>query len=327
MKAFVTGATGFIGQNLVKRLIADSWEVSVLIRSKGKMGDLDGKKVNIVSGDLTDLSKVKNALKKNDVVFNLAAVLMHHKLPEKKYWETNVTGLENLLKIYQNSNIKRFVHVSTVGIYGPTGGKMLDESSPIHPSDIYSRTKATAENLLFRYYKKTGFPMTIVRPTIAFGPGDLRPGFSNLFPLVKKKLFIPIGDGKNFFHTVYVENLVQGLILAATHKNAIGEDFIIGDDPCPTMEKLIRTIAEVEGVTLFPLSLPQDLALLIGKAFDLGDKFNIPQVLNSKRVKFITENRKYDISKAKKLIGYHPFFDLKTGIQKTFDWYQEKGLI
>lgn len=324
MKVLVTGATGFIGSNLIERLVSHKWEVKALVRPKNRRFNINNK-VEMIFGDLKDLDKVKNKIKKTDIVFNLAGALPHHYLPEKKYWETNVEGVKNLLKVYRNSNIKRFVHVSTTGIYGST--IWANERSALHLDSVYAKSKAVGENFVFEAYKKEKLPVTIIKPTIAYGPGDTRPGFSNLFPLIKKMIFVPVGEGKNFFHTIYVENLVEALILAATNKEAIGEDFIIGDDPCPTMKQIIKTIARVENVTIWPFYIPLPLAFMIGKCFDVTKKFGIPSILNSQRVKFITENKKFDISKAKKILGYKASVNLEEGIRKTYLWYKENNYL
>ena len=323
MKALVTGGTGFIGLNLINKLVSLKWEVKVLTRSKSRASLFKDKKVQIVLGDLDNLNKIRNKIKQVDIVFNLAGVLPHHHLPDEKYWDTNVKGVQNLLDIYKDSDIKRFVHVSTVGIYGPTPKIDTSESSPLCLDSIYAKTKAVGERLVNDYHKKTGLPTVIIRPTIAYGPGDRRPGFSNLFPLIKKRIFIPVGRGENFFHTIYVGNLIDALLLAASKKNAIGEDFIIGDDLCPTMKKIINTIAKAEGVSVWPFYIPHHLAFGIGKFFDITSRFGIPTILNSQRVKFVTENKKFDIGKARKILGYQAKVGLEEGIKRTYEWYWE----
>ena len=116
MKVLVTGATGFIGSNLVRRLASEGYEVSVLVRSRG-MRNLPAK-VKVIKGDLTLSPTLKGVAKGRDVVFNLAAGLPHHHLTDDDYIEINVNGLKNLLEECVREKVKRFIHVSTVGIYG-----------------------------------------------------------------------------------------------------------------------------------------------------------------------------------------------------------------
>lgn len=325
MRILVTGATGFIGSSLVNRLISNGYEVSVLVRSK-KNKRLSAK-IEIIEGDLTVPSSLEKIAKNKDIIFHLAAGLPHHNLTGDEYWAVNVKGLENLLASCVEGNVKRFVHVSTVGIYGPTSQKGVSELSRLKLTDAYSITKFKAEEAIRKFSKEKGLPLTIIRPTMGYGPGDTRPGFINLFKLIKKKLFIPIGDGKNFFHTIYVDNLIDALILAATKKEAIGDHFIIGDDPCPTMGQIIQEIALVQNTSIPPFYIPDSIAFCIGKIFDLSGALGLPAPLNSRRVKFMTENRKFSIDKVKKVLGYKPKVNLAEGIERTYKWYKDNGYL
>lgn len=325
MKVLVTGASGFIGSNLVKKLISLDYQVTALVRKKNRKLS-DSKNLKIVIGDLTDLSSLKQAMKGVEVVFNCAAVLPHHKLDEHSYMQVNTNGVANILSIARKRKIKRFIQVSTVGIYGPSNQRIISEKSPVKLSDAYSRSKKAAEDLIRLAIREYKIPTVIIRPTIAYGPGDVRPGFSNLFGLVRRHRFVPVGPGSNYFHTIYVENLVDGLILAMTKKSAIGQDFIIGDDSCPTMKEIISTIAQVERVSLPGFYLPLIIARAIGLGCDLLERVGLKGPLNTRRVNFITENRRYSIRKAQQLLGYKPKFNLTEGITRTEQWYVSKGL-
>lgn len=325
MKVLVTGATGFIGSNLVKRLINEGHEVSALVRSKVHKNI--SSKVELLEGDLTNSTILKNITKGKDLIFHLAAGLPYHHLTNEQYWAVNVRGIENLLNSCVGVKIKRFVYVSTVGIYGSTTQVGVSEISSIKLTSVYSITKFEGEKIARRFIKEKKMPITIIRPTIGYGPGDTRPGFLNLFRLIKKKIFIPIGDGKNFFHTVYVDNLIEGLILAATKSAAIGEDFIIGDEPCPTMGQILKEIAEVLHSSLPSLYIPSNTAIILGKIFDLTGAVGLPALLNTQRVKFMTENKKFSITKAHKILGYQPKINLKEGITTTYRWYKDNGYL
>lgn len=314
MKVLVTGAAGFVGKNLVLELKDKGYDIAALIRTEADQGFLKIHQIKTIVGDITNAESVDSAIKDCDIVFNLAAALPHHNLAEADYWQTNVEGLKNILESCRKYKIKRLVHVSTVGIYDQR-------------VTAYTKTKTEGERLINEYRKKHRLPVVIVRPTIAYGPYDTRPGFFNLFPLIHKGLFIPIGTGQNYFHSVYVGNLVQALIDVAKNNKAIGDDFIIGDDPCPKMRDIVQTIAEVEGKSLPSFYLPLPLALLLGKIGDLIGIFGLSFPLSTRRVKFITDTRKYDLSEVKEKLNYVPKFSLRQGIEKTFQWYKDQGYI
>ena len=312
MNVLVTGATGFIGSNLVKRLLKRGWKVSVFVRNRKKLEEDIQKKCKVVESDLVKFKEVNKALRDIDVVFNLAAALPHHKLPELAYWNANVNGVRNIVEASIRNKVKRLVHVSTVGIYGR--------------SFIYSKTKLEGEKIVQKYSRK-GLKTVIVRPTIAYGPGDTRPGFLNLLKLIKKGIFIPIGNGENYFHTVYIDNLTDALLLVATHPKAIREDFIIGDNPVPKMKQIISIMQKVTKKKIFPYYIPVGIAFLAAKIFDIFQKIGLPSPLNTQRVRFLTENLKFDTSKARKILGYKPRISLEKGIGYTYSWYKKKGYL
>lgn len=327
MNILVTGSTGFIGANLTKKLVQKGYKTRVLVRENSKLDKISGLPVEIIYGDLTDLGSLMKALKDIDIVFNLAAGLPHHKLSEHEYKLVNVDGVKNLIEASIKNKIKRLIHISTVGIYGPTDIIGFNEKSKLNLTDPYTKTKAQGDNLIFDAVKKNKFPAIIIRPTIAYGPGDTRPGFSNLFPLINKGIFIPIGNCNNYFHTIYIENLINALLITINKKNIIGGDFIIGDDPCPKMIDVLKAIVKAEQVSLPNYFIPIPIAMFLAKIFEIGAKFGFFTPLNIQRVNFITQNRRYNIDKAKKMLGYIPQVGLDEGMRETFLWYKEHGYI
>ena len=324
-KILVTGATGFIGSNLVKVLRDKKYKVIAAIRSEKKK-QLLPKNVGYIALDLMDKDGLSKAVSVVDTVFNVAATLPYHQLRDQDYINSNVLGVSNIIDACLNYNAK-LVHISTVGVFGDTSVAGYDETAPIKTTDIYSRTKREGDLLIYKAIRDKKLKATIIRPTIGYGPGDIRPGFINLFRLIKRGLFIPVGKGENFFHTIYIENLIAALILAGSKKEALGEDFIIGDDPCPRMSELINIIAAEEGVKLPSFYIPGNLAYTIGLVGNLAKKVGFSLPLTTQRVKFITQNKRFKIERAKKVLGYSPQFDLRAGVAKTYAWYTKNKYI
>lgn len=313
MKVFVTGATGFIGGNLIKEAINRSWEVTVLIRKTGQSSIFKGKNIKFVLGSVENPDCFKDKLNGIDLVINCAGALPYRKLSDREYFLTNVLGVENLLSICKKSGVKKVIHLSTTGVY--TDRK-----------DIYSKTKLEGEKIVKKYIS-AGLKTIIIRPTIGYGPGDTRPGFLDLFRLVSKGIFIPIGKGDNYFHTIYVGNLVEAILLAAKNSAADGQDFIIGDDPCPKMNDILGAIYRLFGKKKPRVYLPKSVALAAAVFFDLAARWGLPVPLNTKRVKFVTEETRFNIDKAKNLLGYSPKVSLDKGMKETFNWYKNKGYL
>lgn len=324
IKVLITGGSGFIGSTLLKRFLGEQYYLTILLRKKDVFKN---ENVNIVRGDLRNKDDVLLAAKGQDLIFNAGAVLPHHNLPEKEYWLTNFVGARNIAEASLRFNVKRLIHISTTGIYGSAEIRVASEDSPFNPQDVYAKSKLEAERHIFSLSKK-GLKFVIIKPTIGYGPGDTRPGFMNLLRSVKIKLFAPmIGNGGNFFHTVYIDNLIDALVLCATKKEAVCEDFIIGDEPCLKIKDIMKTIYKVQKRNMPSINVPESLAYFLGFVGDFAQTLGLKLPLTTRRVKFLTQNKKFSIDKAKKILGYKPKVNFHTGIANTYNWYKERNLI
>lgn len=323
-KVLITGASGFIGSYLTYELIKRRVDTRVLLRNKkGRM--FKGRKVEVFVGDLLNQQSLEEALKGVHVIFNVAGALPHHKLDNDSYWNVNVAGVENLVKAAIKNKAEKIVHVSTVGIYGPRADGISENSRP-NPQDVYAKSKLEGEKALKRVAGKN-LKVVIVRPTIAYGPGDTRPGFLDLFKLIKKGMFVQVGNGENYFHTVFIENLTDALLLVADCKKADGRDFIVGDEPCPKMSEICNLMAASLNRNKPRVYLPAILATMMSILFEFGGIFGLPVLLSRKRVGFITEPKRYTTEKIKKELGFKPKVSLQDGIKVTADWYNKNNLI
>lgn len=312
-KVLVVGASGFIGRNLTQKLLKEGARVSVLIRKNKDKNLFGNRKINYCLGDLLYYKSLLKATKGIEIVFNTSGALPYHKLSDVGYKQVNVYGVRNLMKAATKNKVKRVVHISTVGIYGNNVNN-IDETTEPNPTDAYSKSKLSGERIVKKYQSKN-LSTVIIRPTIAYGPYDTRPVILTLFKLVKNKFFIMIGDGKNYFHTVYVGNLVDAILLCAQKEDADGEDFIIGDDPCPKFVDLCNAIAKSMNKKISKFYIPRTLVFLVFGNFI------------SRKLNFIMEQKRYRIDKAKKILGYKPKVDLKNGIKITYGWYKDNNLI
>lgn len=332
MKIFLTGATGFIGSHLLKRLRKEDekHQIKALVRNESKIQDLQNQSVEVIKGDITQPETFAEQILDSQWVFHLAAALGAERLPDEVYWRVNVDGAGNILEVSQKMpDLKKVVFVSSVAVTGPIKNPPADETAPYNPNSqsSYAVTKTEGEKITVEYIKK-GLPINIIRPTIVYGENDRHSNMLNFFKAVKNHYFLPIGrpDKSPLYHPCYVENLVEALILAAK-TGVSGEIFIIGDQECPTLLELAKIIAKHEGVTIPPIYLPLWLAKIGGLAGDLAMKFGLKLPLNSERVGFMTENWGYSLAKAEKMLGYKPPFSLKEGVGRTVKWYEENKLL
>lgn len=300
MKILIIGAAGFIGSNLARKLSQEGHQ----IKSFDRRAD----------GDICNYGQIEMATRGVDSIVNCAAILPHRKLLDKSYWDTNVKGVKNLVKACRRNGIGRLVHISTTGVFGPTGKAGVDENAKVFFEDIYTKTKHEGDKIIVKNMQKV--PSVIIRPAIAYGPGDKRPVFLRLFRMIKTGFNISIGGGKNYLHTVYIDNLIGAIYLALTKKSAIGQDFIIGDKICYKMRDITDVISKVSGKKCTNIDIPKELALLGAKLLGM-----------ERTVRFVSEDRKYKIGKAMKVLGYRPKVGLLTGMTRTHKWFKENNLV
>ncbi len=326
LKVLVTGGTGFAGSHLVSRLVKKGELVRVLVRKNSNIDYLKKLDVELCIGDVVDKKSVKAAIKGVDVVYHIAALFRQARFPDKVYWQVNVQGTQNMLEAGYEEGVKRFVHCSTIGVLGHIANPPADETYPYDPGDVYQRSKCEGEKLALRFFRDKKFPVVVARPTAIYGPGDMR--LFKLFKYVSSGKMIILGDGNVFYHLVYVEDLARGFEFCAQKENAIGQVYILGGGKYLTLNELIDLIAKVLRVSVSKIHLPvfpfRALSLLCEKAcVPLG----IEPPLHRRRIDFFTKSRAFNISKAKKELGYKPEFDLEGGLRLTGEWYRGKGFL
>lgn len=327
MEILVTGATGFTGKNLVRHLCKLNKKVRVIVRDKTKLEDLTCTyDIDVVEGSISDPDIVNLAMKGIKKVFHVAAIFRTAGISDQVYWDTHVKGTELLMNAALKEGVEKFVHTSTVGVHGDVGSELADEESPYSPGDIYQVTKLEAEKKVHKFYKEKGLPLVVIRPTAIYGPGDLR--LLKLFKIASLRVSVILGNGEINYHMVYIDDLVQGYILASEVEEAVGESFIIGGREIYSLNELLETISETLKTSKFKIHLPvkpfQFLGTIMEKIFiPLG----VSPPIYRRRVDFFTKSRSFDISKAKKILNYQPKTSIKEGIKKTANWYKENGYL
>lgn len=324
---FVTGATGFIGSHLVEELVKEECKIKCLVRPNSNTDFLKKLGVELVFGDLSDREFLKKSLKKINIVYHLAGSVDAKNKDNKIFYETNVLGTKNVLETSIEAGVKRFVHCSSVGVYGWVDKRPnLNENDVCNPATAYEKSKYEAEKYVLS--KKDKINITVVRPAaIVYGPRDFSAMY-NLFKAIKSKKYFIIGNEKNKIHIVYVKNLVEGIIKASERKKAIGQIYNLADEKQTSIQDLSEEIANSLEVKLSKIKLPKILANGMGLFFEIIFKLIRKEPpLSRKRIRFLTENRTYSIEKAKKDFGYNPLINIKQGMKETVEWYRRNNLL
>lgn len=317
MRVLVTGATGFVGSELVCQLASKAIDIVGCVRSAGSVLPVGVER--FVVGDLTKADiKWLLALNNIDVVIHTAARahIMNDEAdnPLVEYRKVNCDATLRLARAAAESGVKRFVFVSSVKV----NGEMSDLNRPFTPDDNfipvdpYGLSKYEAEQGLLTIAKKTGMEVVIIRPPLVYGP-DVRANFASMLKWVQKGIPLPFGAINNKRSLVALDNLVNFIIHCVDHPKAANEIFLISDGEDVSTTELLIKVSKALGKNnwLIPVatSWMMFLAKLIGKRDEANRLFGSLQV---------------DSSKARNLLGWQPVCTMDEQLKETAEWYLAK---
>ncbi len=327
MNILVTGGTGFTGKALVKRLLDMGHHVRALDYKEGhKTDELRSWGAEVIIGSVTDQELVQTAVQGIDLVQHMAAAFREMNVPDTYYDEVNVGGTANMLAAAWDQGVKKFIYTSTCGVHGniddPPGG----EDAPIQPADYYQRTKYQAEPLVNQYHQK-GMKTTILRPAAIYGPGDPE-RFYLIFKRVASGTFPMFGSGKTLYHPLYIDNLVDALVLAQDEDKGDGRAYLIADAQYVEIETLVRKVAQAMGVEVKIPHFPVMPLVVAGHVCEkLCKPLGVTPPIFPRRVDWFRQNRAFKIDRAREELGYNPRVELDEGLRRTFEWYRDEGLL
>ncbi|MDD5483981.1 MAG: NAD-dependent epimerase/dehydratase family protein [Kiritimatiellae bacterium] len=327
-KALVTGATGFTGSLLARKLVQAGAEVSAIARPKSDLQRLAGLKIKWHIGQVYDAAVAAEAVRGVQYVFHLAAAYREARHGDEMYRRVHVESTQLLAKAVlaeaNQGGFKRFVHVSTVGVHGHISNPPADENYPFNPGDIYQATKAEAELWFRKFAKDNHLPSAVIRPAAIYGPGDTR--LLKFFRMASRRfLFLP-GTKRGLYHLVHVDDLTNVIMLAAVHPAALNEVFICGNPECMTLERIAEIIARELGTHFKTVRLP---AAPLFAAADLCEKIcrklGIEPPIHRRRMAFFTKDRSFDTRKLKEKLDYTMRYTNEEGLAETTRWYRAQG--
>lgn len=324
MKVLVTGGAGFIGSNLADYLAEKGHSVRILdIKRREGQGSLP-KVVTQIIGDITRRETVREALSGVEVVFHLASLVTEVNVTHDDYWKVNVDATCKLLEESKRAGIKRFVYCSTDNVSGKIKHPPAKERDCCYPENIYGITKYEAEKKVLEFQKN--LEVVIARPTRTYGPRDMR--MLEIFKKIKQRRFLLVGSGNILFHPVYITDLIKGLELCAISKGASGEIFYLGGESPVPLKQFLGFAAECLEVKLSSFTIPVSVATIgVFLIENICSILKVKPPLTRRSLEFFIRARAYDISKAKRLLGYKPEISFQEGIKKTIDWYRKGGYI
>jgi dihydroflavonol-4-reductase len=324
--ALVTGATGFVGGNLVGMLLTRGYSVTCLIRSSGKAQPLHKPGIRLVVGDLNNTSALQDAARGVDIVFHIAGAIKA--ASRQQFIEANQYGTRRLLEAVAevNRNLSRFVHVSSLSAAGPSQNEhKLEENESPNPISWYGESKLKSEQEVQKF--SNVWPVTILRPSAVYGPRDMETLL--IFRMIKKGWMFTPGTPSRRFSLIHVKDLSEACIRAGEINTSSGEVFFISRPETYMWEDVGNAIAQALEKHYIHISLPQWTANAAGIAGDIWTRATgrISTINSQKTRELLQPFWLCNPSKAHIHLGFNPSIELKRGIRETADWYKENGYL
>lgn len=318
-KIFITGALGFVGRALAEQYRALGAETCGLdIRADAAL--------NIVAGDVSKPADWQSALNGCDLVIHTAAIVTNN-VTREEAWRVNVLGTRRVLDAAIRARAKRFVHVSSLAAMRFNVEDRADESAPIMPTgNPYVDTKIASEHVVLAAHAKGEMTCTIIRPADIYGPGS-RPWTVIPAQMIQKGLFLLPAHGKGIFRAIYIDDLVNGIMLAAEKDEGVGQIFILGGEETITCETFFghyyrmlgkgspRVMSTSSAIAIAEIG--RVIFKLLGKQTELGRG----------AMEMLSKKNTVSNDKAHRLLGWHPQVDLEEGMRRTEEWLRERKIL
>jgi dihydroflavonol-4-reductase len=331
VKYLVTGATGFVGPYLIRRLLSSGQACRCVVRSVGKARDHLGSEVEaieIVEGDITKQETLYGMCDGIDTVIHMATLghMSHHKVPSEMFDKVNVDGAVNVAKEALRARVPRFIHCSSVAAMGICDDVPATEESHCKPHHPYGLSKLRAELEIQRLVREAGLPAVIVRFSMVYGPGDHR-DVLRLVRLAKRGLIPRIGKRTKLTPLIHVEDAVKGLLLAA-ERGRTGEVYLITNEKSEPFDHLMGIIREAIGSRAYSVYIPEWAALFAASVTEkvflaLGKS---PPVTR-KNIESTLADRAFSVEKAKRELGFETEINVENGLKRTVHWYLQMGWV
>jgi len=318
-QVFLTGALGFIGRALADRLAAEGAEVrGVDVTADPSRG--------VVAGDVSEPGDWQRHAEGCDVVFHLAAILGFGGSHEE-YWRVNVAGTRRALDAAVRGGAGRFVHTSSIVVFGNSFTGEVDEGDPVHPTGRpYTDTKIASEQVVLQAHALDQVPCTVIRPGDVYGPGS-RPWVIIPLEAIRRRQLVLPARGRGMFAPVYVDDLVEGYVRAAREPAAAGQVLTISGSRAVETREFFRHHCEWLGVR-GPIGVPTPVALGLAAVSDAALRLaGRPSEANPGAVRYLARRGTYSIEKARSLVGYEPAVELEEGMDRSRAWAAEAGLL
>jgi ornithine--oxo-acid transaminase len=328
----VTGATGFIGGSLTRRLVQEGYSVRCLVRASSDTSLLDQQDVQIAVGDLTSARSLAHAVDGCHYVFHCGALVSDWSTKDEIV-RTNVGGTRSLLRASVDASVHRFIHFSTTDVYGHPDRAEIDEAYAAKRfRNWYAQTKLEAEAEVRRMEAAHALDAVILRPATVYGPGSMDV-IGEIARAIRGRNMLLVDGGRAVAGLCYVENLLDAAVLALRHEAAPGHAFNVSDGLDITWREFTDGLAEGLGCPRVRWSLPYWMAHGVGFSLEHGYRLlrrttglNAPPLLSRQAVQVLGNNQAFSNRKAREMLGWEPRVDYSAGLEATLAWLKSESL-
>ena len=317
-KVLITGANGFIGNKLMTHYQAQGIPVVGV--------DLSGNGDDIFQGDIGQPETISQLLQDCDVVVHTAA-LVSNSIADADMWRVNVLATRKLIAAAEKHKVRRFVQISSIVAYGNSAEGELDEEQPVHADGgSYVLTKLASEHTVLAATANSPMELVIIRPGDVYGPGS-RPWVILPIEAINKGQFMLPAKGQGFFRPIFISDLIRGIALAVSTKEAAGEIFNLSCEGYMTTAEFFShhyqwmnkrgPLKVSTGLAMFAASAATKLAQITG---------GVNEASTATIVQLCTKSW-FSIAKAERVLGWKPEVSFEDGMQQSKQWAQAQGLI
>lgn len=318
MKAFLTGASGFIGSHLMSEFHQKKWDLGVLSHRRTLPPTI---RYQAVHADVTDDAALKKALEGYEIVFHMAAALGGSLIKKSEFFRINVQGTQALFEAAKSAGVKRVIHFSSAGVLGAVKkNEIADETYTRRPLTAYDKSKQQGEDIALDFANQ-GLQVVVIRPGWVYGPGDRRT--FKLIKAIAHKRFLLVAKGRAWQTPIYIKDLIDGILLSAD-KGKSGEIYHLAGNEVLTVQQMTETIADITESKIFPISLPSIPSKMAAWVMEKGFRlFHKEAPLTPGKLAFFLHPKPLAIHKAQEQLGFSPKTDFYSGMESTVAWYRQ----
>jgi nucleoside-diphosphate-sugar epimerase len=244
-----------------------------------------------------------------------------------EFFRINVKGTENILKVSSDTGVKKFIHFSSVAVYGMNPPDRTDETTPYQPcGNLYCDTKIAAEKAVWAAHQEARLPVVLIRPANVYGPNS-NPWTIRPIKLVNSGQMMLVNGGTGICNYVYIDNLLDATLAATKRDESVGQVYLISDGIAVMWKEFFGYYAQMVGKPKLR-SVPEWLAKTIALSMEITSKFTgKPPKTTREAVSFLTRQARFGIEKARRELAYQPRFSLEEGMKLTEQWLREAGYL